>query len=138
MSGRYTELEPVFFVPDIPAVRRQIGKPGNYSYEPLPSWTAGAACEQIENSYEHSWSTYQSLLDAGVAKEVARVVLPVGIFTRFYWTVNARSLMNFLELRTAKNAMREIRVMAAEVLQIFADKMPVTAEAFEANGRKAP
>ena len=63
-----------------------------------------------------------SKLEQGVAKELARNVLPVAIYTQFFWTLNARSLMNFLSLRNAETAQREIRVYAAALEQLFATR----------------
>jgi thymidylate synthase (FAD) len=74
----------------------------------------------------------------GVARELARAVMPVGAYTEFYWTVNARALMNFVSLRAAETAQREIRRYADAVERLFADKMPVTYEAFVASDRTAP
>jgi thymidylate synthase (FAD) len=64
--------------------------------------------------------------------------LPVGAYTEFYWTVNARSLMNFLSLRNAETAQREIRRYAAACERFLEEKMPVTHAAFVANDRTAP
>ena len=94
--------------------------------------------EGIEASYAESYRRYQELLAADVAKEVARTVLPVGLYTEFYWSVNARSLMNFLSLRNAPTAQREIRLYAEAAEQHFAHAMPVTHAAFVAQGRTAP
>jgi len=78
------------------------------------------------------------LVALGVARELARSALPVGAYTEFYWTVNARSLMNFLSLRAAETAQREIR-RYAEACEIFLERhMPVTYQAFVANERTAP
>ena len=85
-----------------------------------------------------AYATYESLLAKGVAKEVARNVLPVAIYTQFHWTVNARSLMNFCSLRNAETAQREIRRYAEAVERFFAGAMPVTHAAFVANERRAP
>ena len=74
----------------------------------------------------------------GVAREVARSVLPVGAYTEFYWTVNARALMNFVSLRASESAQREIRRYAEAVEAFLAEKMPVTYAAFVAAGRVAP
>ena len=65
-------------------------------------------------------------------------MLPVGAYTEFYWTVNARALMNFLSLRAAESAQREIRRYAEACEQFFAEKMPVTHDSFVAGGRVAP
>jgi thymidylate synthase (FAD) len=69
---------------------------------------------------------------------LARSVLPVGAYTEFYWTVNARSLMNFLSLRNSETAQREIRRYAEACERFLEEKMPVTYAAFVANDRAAP
>ena len=65
-------------------------------------------------------------------------MLPVGAYTEFYWTVNARALMNFVSLRAAETAQREIRRYAEAVEHFLAERMPVTHAAFVANDRTAP
>jgi thymidylate synthase (FAD) len=95
-SGRYSELPDEFYVPAAGDVRTQVGKPGAYTFEPLADDVAADVRAGMQASYAESYARYQALLAAGVAKEVARSVLPVGLYTEFYWSVNARSLMNFL------------------------------------------
>lgn len=137
-SGRYSEMPLDGYVPDESYVRTQVGKPGSYRFESMSASESADACALIERSYALSFATYEQLLKNGVAKEIARIVLPVGNFTEFYWTVNARSLMNFLSLRTDETAMREIRDYALSVEKLFADVMPVTYKAFVGNGKIAP
>jgi thymidylate synthase (FAD) len=137
-SGRYAEFSPEAYVPALEDVRSQVGKPGAYSFEKVDDFVAISAREIIEESYNRAFVNYEDLLKLGVAKEVARTVIPVGAFTEFYWTVNARSLMNFISLRNDDNAQYEIRMLAKEVELIFADLMPVTYEAFMLNNRVAP
>lgn len=134
MSARYKEMPNEFFLPE--NARIQHGKPGRYTYEDAPVITPHLQ-RILTGSYESAMGAYQSLLSQGVAKEQARLVLPVGIMTQFYWTVNGRSLMNFLELRMAPNAMQEIREAAGQVHDLFATVAPVTVAAFDAYG-KAP
>ena len=138
ISGRYRTLRNDAYVPKGDYVREQIGKPGAYSFTPLPEGKAEAASLAIETCSAASFQTYNYLLKIGVAKEVARVVLPVGTFTEFYWTVNARALMNFLSLRTDETAQREIRDYAFEVEKFFGEKMPVTFDAWVENDKVAP
>jgi thymidylate synthase (FAD) len=88
--------------------------------------------------YDTAYKTYEGLVEAGVARELARSVLPVGAYTQFYWTVNARSLMNFISLRNAQFAQLEIRRYAEAVEAFFAERMPVTYASFIENGRVAP
>ena len=137
-SGRYSELPDEFYVPAAGDVRTQVGKPGAYTFEPLAENEAEQVRTSIETSYAESYRRYQELLAGGVAKEVARSVLPVGLYTEFYWSVNARSLMNFLSLRNSATAQLEIRVYAEAAEQHFAHAMPVTHAAFLAQGRTAP
>jgi thymidylate synthase (FAD) len=92
----------------------------------------------IENANEAAYRTYRGLLAMGVAKEQARVVLPVSMFTQFYWTVNARALMNFLSLRTHETAQRDIRQYADAVLELAVPEMPVTFAAWEKHDRQVP
>ena len=71
--------------------------------------------ELIGSVYEAIWSVYRALREEGMRKEAARVVLPLGTYTEFYWGVNLRSLMNFLRQRLRKTAQIEMRVYAAAV-----------------------
>jgi thymidylate synthase (FAD) len=137
-SGRYSQLEPEFYLPHISDMRTQVGKPGSYTYEALPVDQAAAETVLMDTVYQEAYGTYLGLLERGVAKEVARLVLPVAIYTQFYWTVNARSLMNFLSLRNAPNAQREIRVYAEAVESFFEEQMPLTWSAWAESGREAP
>ena len=77
------------------------------------------------------------MLDAGIAKEIARSVLPVGQYTEFIWTVNLRSLLNFVSLRNDSNAQKEIREYADVVERIANVHVPNTMEAFVNNNREA-
>ena len=137
-SGRYSQLEPEFYVPEPDDVRTQVGKPGSYSFETVDPELAEHTREAQEAVFAEAYRTYEDLLERGVAKEIARNVLPVAIYTQFYWTVNARSLMNFLSLRNSDTAQREIRRYAEAVEELFASKMPITHAAFVANERRAP
>ncbi len=137
-SMRYAKATDDFYVPEPEDVRSQVGKPGAYSFEPVSPEVAERTREQLQAVYEKAYETYRELVELGVARELARCVLPVGAYTEFYWTVNARSLMNFLSLRNAETAQREIR-RYAEACELFLEQlMPVTYAAFVANDRTAP
>jgi thymidylate synthase (FAD) len=137
-SMRYAKATDEFYVPAPEDVRSQVGKPGSYSFEQVSSEIAEQTREELQAVYETAYETYQRLVDLGVARELARCVLPVGAYTEFYWTVNARSLMNFISLRAAETAQREIRHYAEACELFLAEKMPVTHAAFVANDRTAP
>jgi thymidylate synthase (FAD) len=137
-SLRYAKATDDFYVPEVEDVRSQVGKPGAYTFETVEPELAEHARDALREVYDHAYSTYERLVEAGVAREVARSVLPVGAYTEFYWTVNARSLMNFVSLRAAETAQREIRRYAEAVERFLEVHMPITYAAFVASGRVAP
>jgi len=137
-SLRYAKATEDFYVPEPEEVRTQVGKPGAYSFDPVSPEVAERTREELTTLYAEAYATYERLVELGVARELARCALPVGAYTEFYWTVNARALMNFLSLRAAETAQREIRRYAEACEQLFAEKMPVTHDAFVAGGRVAP
>jgi len=137
-SLRYSEAIDDFYVPATEQVRTQVGKPGAYRFEPVEVDTALEVQDQMSKHYQEAWNLYQGLLEKGVARELARFILPVGLFTEFYWSVNARALMNFISLRNDDAAMWEIRQYGAAVEEFLADAMPSTHKAFVEFGRVAP
>jgi thymidylate synthase (FAD) len=137
-SMRYAKATDDFYVPEADDVRSQVGKPGAYSFEPVDPELAETAREALQDVYEQAYGTYERLVEAGVARELARSVIPVGAYTEFFWTVNARALMNFVSLRAAETAQREIRRYAEACERFLAERMPVTHDAFVKSGRVAP
>lgn len=144
-SGRYKELSPVFYVPNEDRKLVQVGKAGAYTFEDGTEEQSRETREAISESSKQSYQHYQQMLDAGIAREVARAVLPVNIYSSMYVTMNARSLMNFLSLRTMREGthfpsfpQREIEMVAEKMEEFFAEKMPITYETFNKNGRVAP
>jgi thymidylate synthase (FAD) len=137
-SLRYAKATDDFYVPEPEDVRSQVGKPGAYTFEPVDPELAEKTREELQSVYATAFETYERLVAAGVARELARSVLPVGAYTEFFWTVNARSLMNFLSLRNAETAQREIRRYAQACETFLERHMPVTYAAFVANDRHAP
>lgn len=139
-SGRYVQLQPDFYIPDMEHCRVQHGKPGHYTFEPIEDADLfDRITYRYKLAYRAAYEHYEFLLnECGLAKELARAVLPVGIYSQMYWSCNARSLMAFLTLRNAPKALREIRDYAAVMEQMFVEKMPVTAAAFVEGGRVAP
>jgi thymidylate synthase (FAD) len=144
-SGRYRELQPVFYVPSPERKLVQIGKTGSYTFVDGTKEQYDLTVRSMKESYVFSYEQYQKMLEAGVAREVARAVLPVGLYSSMYVTMNARALMNFLSLRTSREGshfpsypQREIEMVAEKMEEIFARLMPLTHGAFEKSGRIAP
>jgi thymidylate synthase (FAD) len=139
MSMRY-HIPPTldFYLPSSQDLRKQVGKPGSYTFENISdSSIYTEVTERMKEVYEFAEFTYKSLIEKGVAKEIARSVLPVGQYTEFVWTVNLRSLMNFLSLRNDEHAQKEIRQYAKVIEIMFEETMPETYKAFYENGREA-
>lgn len=144
-SGRYRELRPVFYVPSKDRKLVQVGKPGAYSFVEGSAEQHQMTVDAIKETCTLAYQNYQKLLAAGVAREVARAVLPVTLYSSMYVTMNARALMNFLSLRTAREGshfpsypQREIEMVAEKMEAEFAKLMPITYGAFQKSGRIAP
>lgn len=135
VSARYTQVKDEFYIPSQFRGQDTKNKQGSV---PTSSLDQQALIKLYEDSVEASYATYNKLIEAGVAREMARGVLPVCQYTQFYWSVNARSLLNFLSLRTDKHAQWEIRVYADAIAKIFQEKMPWSWAAFEDLSRKLP
>lgn len=144
-SARYRELQPVFYVPRVDRPLRQTGSPGKYTFE------AGDYKQQRLTEGTHkraafsAWEEYRYLLDNGVAKEVARNVLPVSIYKTQYATCNVRSLLAFLSLRRQHDLsavptfpLDEISLVAEGLEKAARPEFPATFAAFDKNGRVAP
>ena len=144
-SGRYTRMTPEFYIPNQYRKLAQIGKPGDYIFEEGTPDQHRQVRYALQRTCQVAWSEYEMLLNNGVAKEVARMALPLNIMSTAYVTMNARSLMNFLSLRTCRGEaaypsfpMREIEMVAEQMETSFKTQMPLTAEAFDNNGRVQP
>jgi thymidylate synthase (FAD) len=144
-SGRYKTLQPVFYVPGPDRKLVQQGRPGKYEFVEGTPEQLHLVVDTLCRAYRDAYEAYELLLADGVAREVARAVLPVGLFSSMYVTCNARSLMHFLGLRTTHPdakvpsfPQREIEMVAEQMEAVWAELMPTTYAAFNANGRVAP
>ncbi len=144
-SGRYRVLQPVFYTPGSERKLVQVGKPGAYEFVDGTDEQSAVVTDAVRRATIEAYQEYVRMLDAGVAREVARVVLPVSIYSSAYVTMNARALMNFLSLRRRSDdsqfpsyPQREIEMVAERYEELWAGLMPITREAFVANGRVAP
>lgn len=144
-SGRYSILGAEFFIPGPERALQQIGKPGAYHYVAGTESQYESTREVHENTARVAYAGYERLIDEGVAKEVARMSLPLNIFSTMYVTLNARSMMSFLSLRTKREdstfpsyPQREIEMVAEQMEAVFAELMPITHATFDKNGRVSP
>lgn len=144
-SGRYSELKPEFYVPSPERNLVQVGKAGAYEFVPGSPEQYTLMVEGKRAAYQAAYDSYQKELDAGVAREVARTDLPVGIYSSMYVTMNLRSAFSFLSLRTKREGshfpsfpQREIEMAAERVEEIVAELFPIAYEAFNDFGRVSP
>jgi thymidylate synthase (FAD) len=130
VSGRYKKLDGRFYVPSNERPLVQEGKVGAYTFVAGTNSQYARARRQMESAYEMSWHAYEDMLEAGIAKEVARDVLPVSTMTQFYASVDPRNLMQFLTLRNDKHALYEIRQIAIQMEAALEVCMPLTYKAY--------
>lgn len=127
VSFRYTEVKDEFYIPARWRAQDKKNKQGSVSSAELDQ---AALTEAFTRQMDAALQTYRQMIGSGVAREMARMVLPVNLYTEFYWTVNARSLINYLSLRADTHAQWEIQQYAEALASVFAEKMPWTWEAF--------
>lgn len=138
-SGRYSKLEPEFYIPSPDYFRTQVGKPGAYTFEPIDDPVlVETARSQIESHCKIGYALYEALLENGIAKEQARIHLPVNTYSVMIWKTNLRALMNFLSLRNSEHAMREIKDYAVRMETFAWMVCPHTMKAFREHGGMQP
>lgn len=145
MSGRYVEMKPNFYVPNRERPLIQIGKPGAYEFKPGNDLQYAITSDAFVENSTHAWENYQYMLSKGIAKEVARMVLPLNLMSTMIVAMNPRALMNFLSLRMQSGLatfptfpMWEISLVAEQYELVFKEHFPLTQQAFNENGRVAP
>lgn len=144
-SGRYREFQPSFYVPTEDRKLTQVGKTGDYNFvQGTPD--QHEAVKWVLTSHAQSfWDNYEKLLELGVAKEVARMHMPVNTYSSMFLTINLRSLMNFITKRKVwedadivSHAQKEVEIVTDKMVEIVREKMPNVWDAFIENGYKAP
>jgi thymidylate synthase (FAD) len=132
ISGRYSVMSDEFYIPADEDVAEQSrdNKQGRKS-EPMTSENAEKVKKVITGVHQQSYAGYTELLDAGTARELARIVLPLSLYTEWYWQIDLHNLFRFLSLRLYPHAQKEIRVYA-EVMRDLASRVcPMAFESFE-------
>ncbi len=135
ISARYTEVHDEFYFPEAFRAQDRSNRQGSQESSSLDQEKMKAV---YDRAIKASYAAYKELLDAGAAREMARLVLPVAQYTQFYWSINARSLLNFISLRADSHAQWEIRRYAEAIQTMFRAKMPWTWEAYSELHEKNP
>ena len=131
VSGRYSIMKEEFYVPEADKVSPQSkdNKQGRAS-EAFDSETANKIINQLEEGQKSSYENYSELLVAGLAREIARINLPLSLYTEFYWEMDLHNLFHFLKLRLDSHAQYEIRVYAEVMLEMCKKVAPMATESF--------
>jgi len=125
-SFRYREAPDEFYIPERWRSQDKTNKQGSVSAE----FNHEVVSQALKNACEDAMGYYRTMVENGIAREMARMVLPVNLYTEFYWTVNARALMHFIGLRSEAHAQWEIREYSNALWRIFREIMPWSAAAF--------
>ncbi len=129
VSARYSVVEDEYYVPEYWRLQDTKNKQGSVGR--LDELTNAYATDAYTEAVEMAFKAYEALLNAGVAREMARMVLPVSVYTQFYWKQDLRNLLHFLRLRLDPHAQWEIRQYAEAILQLIEPLVPVTVRAWK-------
>lgn len=131
-SGRYSVMEDQFYVPDPDEIRyqSQTNRQGR-DEEVVPVEVQREFIEALNEVTGRSYEDYQRFIDAGVARELARINLPLALYTQWYWKIDLHNLLHFLRLRLDPHAQAEFQKYAHVIAEIVKQICPITWEAFE-------
>ncbi len=132
ISGRYSVLADEAYIPELAYINKQSddNKQGR-SEEPLDRETQEKVARLLAQDQKRAFDTYHELLDLGIARELARIDLPLSLYTQWYWQMDLHNLFHFLKLRLDSHAQYEIRAYAEVILSIIRTVCPMACEAFE-------
>lgn len=131
-SGRYSIMPEEFYVPDESSIKyqSQANKQGR-DEEEVPAEVRKRVLEILIEEQKSAFNGYQEMLDYNIARELARINLPLSLYTQWYWKIDLHNLFHFLKLRMDKHAQFEIRVYAEKMAEIVKTVVPIAYEAFE-------
>lgn len=131
-SGRYSIMLEEFYIPDESSIKfqSQSNKQGRDSEE-VPPEIRKRVLKILIDEQKSAFNGYQEMLEHNIARELARINLPLSLYTQWYWKIDLHNLFHFLKLRMDKNAQYEIRVYAEQMAEIVKTVVPIAYEAFE-------
>lgn len=135
VSARYTELPNEFYIPKAWRPQDTKNKQGSIRTEdwnPVINWGIGyEASELLKQQCEVCYEVYEKMLEAGIAREMARMVLPINVYTEIYSTWDLKNLLHFIRLRDDSHAQAEIQEYGKAIKEICRELFPWTIEAYE-------
>jgi thymidylate synthase (FAD) len=132
ISGRYSVMSDECYIPDGSSIALQSddNKQGR-NPEPVSPELQQQVIELLTEDQGRAYENYQKLLDLGIAREIARIDLPLSLYTQWYWQMDLHNLFHFLQLRLDEHAQYEIRVYAQQILDLIRTVCPIACVAFE-------
>ena len=130
-SQRYADTNLIANKIPVPALRKQDLKNRQNSTDDLDEFVKQDIEMTITAHFNHAEKLYKRMLDAGVAKECARMVLPLATPTRLYMTGSCRSWIHYINLRSAHGTQKEHMEIAEECRSVFTEQFPVVSEALK-------
>lgn len=137
-SARYSLFDIEYYLPEIGEVRTQSGKPMEYRFETAEPSVAEEFIQKLDAWSAQGTALYQWAIDNGIAREQARMFIPINAYTTITWTLNVRSLLNVLALRNDSHAQGETREYASAMEKLAWSVIPDTLAAFHEFGRIVP
>lgn len=132
ISGRYSVMQDQFYLPETSTLRTQSADNKQArSDEALPEQVASRIQAEFATDHSELYRHYESYIETGLAKEVARINLPLSLYTEWYWQIDLHNLLHFLRLRMDSHAQYEIRVYAEAIARCAKAVAPLAYEAFE-------
>lgn len=136
ISGRYSEMKNEFYTPELDRMQVQSTTNKQGSCDGLEKTKKKVGRDAIIAICDDAFEQYESLLRLEVSRELARIVLPINLYTEFYWKIDLRNLFNFILLRSDKHAQYEIRQYSNKILELIKNHVPISYEAYQINLNK--
>jgi len=132
ISGRYSVMKNEFYIPDMDVISYQNkdNKQGR-SHEEVPNELRKKVLDTINSINEFAYDKYESMVEDGIARELARISLPLNLYTEWYWQIDLKNLLHFLKLRMDEHAQYEIREYAKVMAEAVKKVCPFVWESFE-------
>src|SRR5215213_10220392 len=129
-SARYSVVKDRFYRPSVEGVRQQSKTNRQGGEGPADVSTAEDFLRYLEETEQAQYAGYEKALEGGIARELARIGLPLSVYTEWYWKIDLHNLLHFLSLRMDPHAQQEIRDYANAMFALIQPIVPVAAEAF--------
>lgn len=130
ISGRYSQLNPEFYIPNFLGKQSRLNKQASDSTNLLENENIKFLFDTYTENSVNQYSLYKKLINNGVAKETARICLPLNMYTEFYWSIDLHNFLNFTRLRSHKGAQPEIQAYSNAAFELIEDICPITTKAY--------